>query len=205
MRSVAPGFEEKGARFGVKVMTPGESKSPAYLKRNPFGRVPTSVHGDFALDESRAILRYLDRILPGPRLTPQDPQAEARINQLCGTTDWYVMPQITIGITFGRLAAPKIGRPVEERQIEASLPGAGRCIAEIARLLGDRPFLAGDAVSIADLLLGSHLAFFAQTAESAEIIEPHRALAAWIDRMNARPSFRNTVPARLAAKAATKA
>lgn len=204
VRSVALGLEEKGADFRVKALGPGGSKSPSYLERNPFGRVPTFVHGDFELYETQAILRYLDRILPGPCLTPQDPRAEARMNQLCGITDWYVMPQITMGITFDRLVAPRIGLPVNESKIEASIPGAKLCVAEIARLLGDRPFLAGNAISMADLLLASHLTFFAQTPESVAILEPHRALTTWIDRMNARPSFRNTTPEKLAAKASRK-
>ncbi len=205
VRSAALGLEEKGAPFRVSVLAPFESKSPSHLKRHPFGRVPAFAHGDFELYETQAILRYLDRAIPKPSLTPPDPQGEARMNQLCGITDCYVMPYISIGITFHRLVAPMLGLPVDEAKIEASIPPAAVCLAEITRFLGDRPFLAGEALSIADLLLAPHLAFFAQAPESAAMLAPHRKLTAWIDRMNARPSFRNTTAEKLAAKGAAYA
>jgi len=205
VRSAALGLEEKGASSRVSALAPFESKSPSHLKRHPFGRVPAFAHGDFELYETQAILRYLDRVIPGPSLTPRDPRAEARMNQLCCITDWYVMPHISIGITFDRLVAPMLGLPVDEAKIEASIPRATVCLAEIARLLGDRPFLAGDALSIADLLLAPHLAFFAQTPESAALLEPYRMLTAWIGRMTARPSFQNTTADKLAAKGAAYA
>jgi glutathione S-transferase len=201
VRSAALGLEEKGANFQVSALAPFESKSESYLKRHPFGRVPALAHGDFELYETQAILRYLDRIIPEPSLTPEDPRAEARMNQLCGITDWYVMPHISMGITFDRLVAPRLGLPVDESKIEASIPRAKVCVAEIARLLGDQPFLVGDAVSIADLLMAPHLSFFAETPESAAILEPHRVLKAWISRMNARRSLQDTTTEKLAAKA----
>jgi glutathione S-transferase len=111
------------------------------------------------------------------------------------------MPQITMGIAFDRLVAPMIGLPIDEARIAASIPLAKVCVAALARLLGDKPFLAGDTLSIADLLAGPHLSFFARTLESRAILEPHNELSAWIARMNARPSFQNTTPEKLAAKA----
>jgi glutathione S-transferase len=41
VRSVQMGLEEKGAAYRLHAMSPGESKSEAYLKRHPFGhRLP---------------------------------------------------------------------------------------------------------------------------------------------------------------------
>ena len=39
----------------------GEHRQPAFLAKNPFGRVPVLVDGDLTLPESHAILAYLDR------------------------------------------------------------------------------------------------------------------------------------------------
>ncbi len=110
--------------------------------------MPSLSRGDFELYETQAILRYLDRVIPGPSFTSEDSCAEARLNQLCGITDWYVMPQITMGIAFDRLVAPMIGLPIDEARIAASIPLAKVCVAEIARLLGDKPFLAGDTLGV---------------------------------------------------------
>ena len=191
------GLEEKGADWRLVPMSFGAGRSPEHLAMHPFGRIPILDHGDFQLYEAQAILRYLDRVLPNPPLTPADPKAEARMNQLCGITDWYVMPDISAGITFGRLVAPKFGVPVDEAKIQACIPRAKVCLAEIARLMGDQTYLTGDTVSIADLMLIPHLAFLAETAEGKEMLASHDNLRAWIARMEERPSLKNTTWDRL--------
>jgi len=45
-------------------------------------RVPTLVHGEFALSESSAIAEYLDDVFPGAPLYPRDPQLKARARQV---------------------------------------------------------------------------------------------------------------------------
>src|SRR5262247_22931 len=46
----------------------GEHKTPAYLKLNPRGKVPTLKDADYVLSESLAIMSYLDRKYPEPQL-----------------------------------------------------------------------------------------------------------------------------------------
>ena len=201
VRAAAIVLEERGAEYRFREMAPASNKTPEFLKQNPFGRVPVLVHGDFELYETQAILRYVARVFPGPALIPGRPTAEARMNQLCGITDCYVMPHLTMGIAFQRLIAPRIGLPVDESRLASSVGPALVCLAEIARLLGDQQFLCGADISLADLLLGAHLSFFALSPEASSMLEPHAALKAWIGRMNARPSFCNTTSQRLAERA----
>jgi glutathione S-transferase len=175
----------------------GAFKAPEHLTRHPFGRIPVMDHGDFRLYEVQAILRYLDRIVPEPRLTPRDPRAEARMNQICGITDWYVMPQVSATITFARVVAPKFGRPVDEAKVAEAIPKAEVCIAEISRLFGDQQFMAGNELSIADLMLAPHLVMFAETPEGAPMLKRYPNIAPWVERMNARPSMMTTTWDRL--------
>jgi glutathione S-transferase len=201
VRCVLLGLEEKGAAWRLSAMTPAEGRSAAHLARHPFGRMPVLDHGEFRLYEAQAILRYLDRILPTPPLTPTDARSEARMNQLIGITDWYVMPDISAGITFGRLVAPRFGLPTDEARIAAAIPRAVVCLSEIARLLSDQPFMAGEALSIADLMLIPHLAFLEAAPEGDSLLAPHAPLRAWIGRMLERPSLRATTWERLLAAA----
>ena len=127
VRAALLGLEEKGAPWRLARLGPGDSKSPAHLARHPFGRMPVVDHGDFRLYEVQAILRYLDRIIPEPSLTPAEPKAEARMNQLAGIADWYFLPQVSSAIAFQRVVAPRFGLPVDEAKIAAGLPGARRC------------------------------------------------------------------------------
>ena len=192
VRAALLGLEEKGCEWRFHAMPFGAFKAPEHLTRHPFGRIPVMDHGDFRLYEVQAILRYLDRIIPEPRLTPRDPRAEARMNQICGITDWYFMPQVSATITFQRLVAPKIGRPVDEAKVSEAIPKAEICVAEISRLLGDQLFMAGDEVSIADLMLAPQLTMFAEVPEGAAMLQPHPNIRAWVERMNARPSMAAT-------------
>jgi len=201
VRSALLGLEEKGADWRLVPMGPGEMRGPAHFERHAFGRIPILDHGDFRLYETQAVLRYLDRIIPSPALTPTDPRAEARMNQLCGITDWYVMPDISSGITFGRVVAPKFGLPVDEAKIQASIPRAKLCMAEISRLLGQNDYLTGDAVSIADLLMIPHMSFLTEAPEGDEILSPHANVVAWVNRMEERPSLKTTTWERLASLA----
>jgi glutathione S-transferase len=47
MRAVQMGLEEKNAAYRVQTLGVGESKSEAYLRKHPFGRVPAFEHGNF--------------------------------------------------------------------------------------------------------------------------------------------------------------
>jgi len=189
VRCVVMGLEEKHANWRLVPLQLGEQKAPEYLRKHPFARIPVIEHGDFVLYESQAILRYLDRILPEPPLTPRDEHDEARMNQICGIVDWYVFKDISAGICFPRLVAPHFGLPVDEARIAASLAGAEVCVRELARLLGDREFMAGDSLTLADLMLAPHLAFFGDAQEGVKILGEFPNLLVWIARMKARPSM----------------
>ena len=59
-----------------------EQKSPAYQAVNPQSLVPTLVDGGHRLNQSLAIIEYLDETQPGPRLLPADPLGRARVRSL---------------------------------------------------------------------------------------------------------------------------
>jgi glutathione S-transferase len=204
-RSVLATLEEKGAPYRVAPVAPGATKSPQYLARHPFGRVPVMEHDGFWLYETQAILRYLDRILPAPALTPADPRRAARMDQVMNINDWYLFQGVGNVIVFHRVIGPRVmGLQPDEAAISAAMPKARTVFSELARLLGGQPFFAGDALSLADLMVAPAVAFFTQTPEWTELGAPHANLVAWLSRMEARPSLRATTWERVAemAKAA---
>jgi glutathione S-transferase len=85
----------------------------------------------------------------------------------------------------GRLAA-------DEAAIAEAMPKARAVFGELARLLGDQPYLTGDSLSLADLIVASHVTFFTMTPEWAELGAPLHNLAAWLARMEARSSMQAT-------------
>jgi glutathione S-transferase len=185
-------LEEKGADYEFAAMAPGALKQHPHLSRHPFGRIPAFEHDGWMLYETQAIMRYVDAVVPGPRLQPEEPRAAARMNQLMGITDWYVMPQVSAPITRNRVVAPRFNRPVDEDAIVKAIPNAQICIAEIGRLLDGHAWLAGDALSLADLLLAPHLSMFALAPEGVAILQDHENLNGWLARIEVRPSMKAT-------------
>jgi glutathione S-transferase len=198
-------LEEKGAVYQLAAMALGTLKQQPHLSRHPFGRIPAFEHDGWMLYETRAIMRYIDAVVPGPRLQPEEPRAAARMDQLMNITDWYVMPQVSVPITRNRVVAPRVNRPVDEDAIARALPTARICIAEIGRLLDGHPWMAGDALSLADLLLAAHLSMFAQAPEGAQTLQDHENLRGWLARIEARPSMAATTWDRLLERVAAAA
>jgi glutathione S-transferase len=186
-RAVFATLEEKGADYRL---ARAAMRTPEHQALHPFGRIPVLQHGDFKLFETQAILRYLDRLLPNPRLTPADPRAAGRMDQLMNVSDWYLFQGVGNVIGFQRVVGPRLmGLTPDEALIEAAMPKAHAVFDELARQLGDRRFFVGDEVSLADVLLASHVDFFHGLPEWAPLAGQHPNLVAWLDRMNARPSM----------------
>jgi len=193
VRAVRATLEEKGQRYRVQAMKPGEHKSAAYLALHPFGRVPAIEHGGFRLYETQAILRYLDAVFPEPALQPKESRAAARMNQIMGINDWYLFPDARV-IVFQRIVGPAIfGHTPDEAVIAQAAPKVPVCVGELDRLLGEGPFLAGENVSLADLLLAPQLDYLSRTPEGRSAMQG-TGLEAWLGRMNARPSMQATLP-----------
>jgi glutathione S-transferase len=122
-RTVLATLEEKGAPYRLAPVAPGTFKSPEHLARHPFGRVPVLEHDGFRLYETQAILRYLDRVLPTPALTPADPKSAARMDQVMNVNDWYLFQDVGNVIIFHRVIGPRLmGLKPDEAAIEAAMP-----------------------------------------------------------------------------------
>src|SRR5713101_8800360 len=192
-RSVLATLEEKGAPYRLQPVVPGTLQSPEHLARHPFGRVPVLEHNGFLLYETQAILRYLDRVLPTPLLTPADPRRAARMDQVMNVNDWYLFHGVGNVIVFHRVVGPRVmGLKPDEAAIEAAMPKARAVFAELARLLGEQPYFAGETLTLADLLVAPQIGFLTQTPEWSVLGVPHPNLVAWLARMEARPSLKAT-------------
>ena len=192
-RAALTTLEEKGARYSFSPLAPGGLRSPEHLARHPFGRVPVLEHDGFLLYETQAILRYLDRVLPNPALTPADPKRAARMDQVMNVNDWYLFQGVANVIVFRRVVGPRVmGLAPDEAAIEAAMPKARAVFDELARLLGGQSFFTGETMTLADLLVAPHLGLFSFAPEWPALVAPHRNLVAWLARIEARPSLQAT-------------
>ena len=198
-RAVLVSLIEKNAAFRFVSIDPRSMKSEPHLSLHPFGRVPVLEHEGFRLYETQAILRYLDRVLPTPALTPADPKAAARMDQIMGICDWYLFQGCNNIIGFQRIVRPRLmGLPADEAMIAEAMPRAHAVMTELSRLLGGNSYLAGAQVSLADMLVTPQMDFLAQTPEWGSLTAERANLPAWLARMNARKSLQATTWERVA-------
>jgi glutathione S-transferase len=180
--------------------TETEMFTPAHVARHPFGRVPVLQHGDFVLPETRAIAAYVDEAFAGERLTPEQPRERARMNQWIGYLDAYFYPWMVYHIGHERLVFPELGIAGNDKIVARALPHARQALEVMERELADgRPFLVGDALSLADFFLLPTLFAFGLTPEGQELRPLFPGIGAWDRRMSALPSvvkFRATLPPR---------
>lgn len=202
-RSVMAVLEEKGAPWRIAPISPGTLKSEPHISRHPFGRMPVLEHDGFSLYETSAILRYLDRILPKPALTPIDPKVAARMDQVMSISDWYLFQGVGNVIGFQRVVGPRLmGLTPNEEACAAALPQGRVVFSALSGLIGDQPYFGGDAVSLADFMVAPQMDFLAECPEWATLTADAPQLGAWLERMNARPSLEATTWPALNAMAA---
>ena len=202
-RSVLATLEEKGAPYRLAPVVPGTHRSEPHISRHPFGRVPVLEHDGFMLYETQAILRYLDRLLPAPPLTPADPRAAGRMDQVMNINDWYLFQGVCNVIAFERVVKPRLlQQPADEANVAQALPKGRTVFAELPRLLDGNPYFVGESVSLADLLVAPQMDFLALTPEWKALSADTPNLVGWFDRMNERASMKATTWDRIAQLAA---
>lgn len=195
-RTARLALEEKGAPYElVEVdMLGGAHRQSEHLARNPFGPVPAFAHDGFALYETDAIVRYVDDVAPGPSLTPADAKARARMNQIIGINDSFAYGSIIGKLFWQRGVVPMMGGTPDDKVVEEALPRIRLCLAEWERIMGQGPWLAGSALSLADIMVAPVAAYLHMTPESGVLMGERPGLARWWAAMSARPSMAKTAP-----------
>lgn len=163
-------------------------------RKTPIVQVGADVYCDTAL-----IARVIEQAAPTPTLFPASaPLAPLLAQWADSTLFWTAIPyamqpaglaSIFQGVppemvkAFGADRAPFTAGLKRQTAVDATA-NLGRYLAHLdAQLADGRPFLFGDAASIADFSV-AHCAWYLRRAGTlAAILDPHRALVAWLDRM----------------------
>jgi glutathione S-transferase len=194
-RSARLAMEEKGVDYDlVEVDFIAGGMPDEHLARHPFAKVPAFEHDGLMLYETASILRYVDEAFDGPSLQPSDAAGRARMTQIISIIDSYTYPRTVGDLVIQRLVQPMLGGTADESIIEAAIPEVDKSMREFERMLGDQEYLAGSAISLADLHLAPIFAYFVDTPESKAILEGKPSLSAWWKRIASRDSMSKTQP-----------
>jgi glutathione S-transferase len=191
-------LHEKGIEYElVPVMPIGVSDE--YKKISPLGKIPCYEDGDFTLPDSSCICAYAERIHPNPPLYPSDPQEFGRALWYEEYADTKLVETVT-PVFFQRIVQGKIMKQEPDeaairRSLKEWLPPVFDYLEEE---VGDGEGIVGGRFSIADVSLGSP---FVNLRHAGETVDAGRwpRLAAYIERVHARPSFKGIIEEEMAA------
>lgn len=167
----------------------GENRRAPYNDRvNPAGQTPALELDDGSvLTEITAICEYLDELYPAPPLIGTTPEARASTRMWTRRIDLKICEPMANGFRFAE------GLPLFEPRMRV-LPEAAPGLKAIAQdglawldpLIAGRDFIAGDAITLADILLFAFLDFGATVGQPLDPSLTH--VQRWFDGMKARPS-----------------
>jgi glutathione S-transferase len=182
---------EKDVAFNFEGLDFG---SDAHRALHPFARMPILDHDGFVLYETSAIIRYVDQAFDGPALQPADLRAGARMEQWISTHNHYFIATIVWELLLPRLLYQPQGKPVDEAKIAEAVPEMEHQLAVAEQTLSQAPYFAGDAMSLADLLIIPTVFLLGLIPEGERALPNYPAVGRWVETMTARPSFAATMP-----------
>lgn len=137
----------------------GEHRAPEFLALNPQGALPAlQLAGGSVLTQSLAIIEYLDETYPDPPLLPRDAAARARARALAlihaADTHPLIVPRVRARLS----QHSAIDDAGWQRWAHGALLPAMQAIeAHLAGSPDTGAFCQGDAVTLADIGLASHM------------------------------------------------
>lgn len=190
---------EKGIQ-DVEIVTlnlmEGTHKQPDYLKKAGLPNVPMLEMDDgTCITESIAICRYLESRYPEPNLFGRTPEETAVVEMWMRRAEMLVATPFMMGVRHSHpaLAALETQNPtIAEYNKEQGL----KALKVLDRRLGESEWLAGDRITIADIVafIGIDFGRMIRLKPPEEL----KNVARWADAMRARPAAAAGMPEKAA-------
>ncbi len=181
-------LHEKGLAFEEHIDVPWNPDTVA-VAHNPLGKIPILILDDGrVIHDSSVIVEYLDTIAE-PRLIPAEPGLRVRAREIetlaGGICDAVVLTVLEESRPPELQSKDWMTR--QRRKIEQGT-------AALADALGSRDWFVQDGPTVGDIMAGCALAYMDLRRPDVDWRGAHPALVAFSERMEARPSFRQTRP-----------
>lgn len=163
-----------------------EHKTSEFRAKNPAGLVPVLELDDGSyLPESSAIVEYFEDLYPTPSLRGDTPELRGKVRAIERiASDLAIIAGTMLQHSHPRFAAAFNQNPAVAEVMRAA---AQEQLAVLEAHIGDKPFLASDRLTIADVTLFSFTQAF-KVRMGTDLMEGHPYLTAWYERLENRPS-----------------
>jgi glutathione S-transferase len=191
-------FNIKGVAYDFEPIGPAQSKTPEYLERNPWGKVPVFEHqteqGTVSLYETTAICSYIDTAFEGAALQPTKPAELARMHQLVSIANCYLYPPAVLRYALQYIFPSGPDGAPNREVIEKAVPEIGKTLGVLEAALGDGKWFVGEQLSLADLFVGPLLAVTGMFPEGKQLLAEHPQLGRLLGQLMEQPGFREAAP-----------
>lgn len=165
------------------------TRSPAFLKVNPNGHIPTMDDDGYVLHESLAINLYMAKKAGGP-LAPANLHEDGEM----GMWSIWAMTEVephSIQILYNMVAKPPAER--DAALARSSIEALRAPFAVLDAALARTGFAVGGRFTVADINLAEVVRY---AMPAAELFEAAPHVKAWLAACHARPAFQEMVAAR---------
>jgi len=181
------GLEYERVEVGWSRENRYEPHHPDVVALNPKREVPVLVDGDLVVYDSTLIFEYLEDRYPEPRLYPSDASERARCRQLEAAADEILFAHVWDLIEESFYPGER-----DEARLDAAKAGVAAYADGLEKDLAGHEWLCG-IFSVADI--GNFVLLNAAATLGAPVAEGRTALAAWNERVGARPAVRREIDA----------
>lgn len=168
----------------------GEQKTPEYMEKQPFGKVPVLEDGDLTIFESRCILRYIaDKYKDKVNLIGKDAKERALVDNWLEAEGHNFSGPVG-GIVYEKVFKQWRGQETDETIVAKHMEQLAVVLDVYEKVLSKRSYIAGDEFSIADI---SHVPYAAYLIEKAGVKEPFESrpnVWAWWNRITQRDAWK---------------
>ncbi len=192
VRKVRVALAEKGIAYEHDPMLPF-GVSDEYKRKHPLGKIPCLEVDGRPLPDSSAILAYLEKVQPKPALYPSDAFDYGRAIWLEEFADAGLINGAIVFFQQRLLGPVFFKREADEAAIaKAASETLPPLFDYLERELGDDDYLVGNRFTVADIAAGS---IFANYRHGEGEVDAGRwpKLAAYVERIHARPSFKGLI------------
>ncbi len=180
---------EKNLPHTYLIDPPSEPNS-LVARVNPLGRVPALIlDNETCVFDSTVIADYVDTLNDTPILIPRhDVLARMRVKRWEALADGIMDSAIVV-----RMERIRPAEKQEPGNIDLHNLAVTRALAYIANELGQREWCEGNSITLADLALVSTLVYLDLRQPERDWRSAHPNLAAWFNRLSARPSVQTSL------------
>jgi glutathione S-transferase len=182
-------FAEKGIPYAYDPVVP--FAPPADWKtKSPLGKIPCLEHDGRFLPDSSVICQYVEKLNPTPPLYPSDPWEYGRALWFEEYMDGGFVANAMAPVFFERIVKKLLRQEPDQARIQGALDKAlPEACDYLTKEIGDNEYVVGNRFTIADITVAGA---FVNLAHAGVPIDAARwpKLAAYVERIHARPSFK---------------